>query len=141
MIDPFRPGLRYHALTDRKFDLLDAQHLRAVRRVFEEAQVFIFTLGLTEALVSQLDGAVFPACPGTIAGTFEEPLDAFVNFSVDEVTSDLDAFVTDPCALNRGFASFSRSRRCRWRPPQLGSTCSPRPPTARPSCGRPRRKS
>jgi hypothetical protein len=102
VIDPFRPGLRYHALTDREFDLLGAQHLRAVRRVFEEAKVFIFTLGLTEAWVSRLDGAVFPACPGTVAGTFDEALHAFVNFSVDEVTSDLDAFVTELCALNRG---------------------------------------
>ena len=102
VIDPFRPGLRYHALTDREFDLLGAQHLRAVRRVFEEAKVFIFTLGLTEAWVSRLDGAVFPACPGTIAGTFDEALHAFVNFSVDEVTSDLDAFVTELRALNRG---------------------------------------
>jgi hypothetical protein len=102
VIDPFRPGLRYHALTDREFDLLGAQHLRAVRRVFEEAKVFIFTLGLTEAWISRLDGAVFPACPGTIAGTFDEALHAFVNFSVDEVTSDLDAFVTELCALNRG---------------------------------------
>lgn len=102
VIDPYRPGLRYHALTDREFDLLGAQHLRAVRRVFEEAKVFIFTLGLTEAWVSRLDGAVFPACPGTIAGTFDEALHAFVNFSVDEVTSDLDAFVTELCALNHG---------------------------------------
>jgi hypothetical protein len=102
VIDPFRPGLRYHALTDREFDLLGAQHLRAVRRVFEEAKVFIFTLGLTEAWVSQLDGAVFPACPGTIAGTFDEARHAFVNFSVDDVTSDLDAFVTELCALNPG---------------------------------------
>ena len=102
VIDPFRPGLRNHALTDREFDLLGAQHLRAVRRVFEEAKVFIFTLGLTEAWVSRLDGAVFPACPGTIAGTFDEALHAFVNFSVDEITSDLDAFVTELCAVNRG---------------------------------------
>ncbi|MBI2698218.1 hypothetical protein BHQ23_20565 [Mycobacterium gordonae] len=102
VIDPFRPGLRYHALTDREFDLLGAQHLCAVRRVFEEAKVFIFTLGLTEAWVSRLDGAVFPACPGTIAGTFDEALHGFVNFSVEEVTSDLDAFVTELRTLNRG---------------------------------------
>jgi len=101
VIDPFRPGLRYHALTDREFDLLSAQHLRAVRRVFQEAKVFIFTLGLTEAWVSRLDGAVFPACPGTIAGTFDEARHAFVNFSVHEVTSDLDAFVTELSAVNR----------------------------------------
>ncbi|BBX47782.1 GSCFA domain-containing protein [Mycobacterium cookii] len=102
LVDPFRPGLRYHALTDREFDLLSAQHLRAVRRVFEEVKVFIFTLGLTEAWVSRLDGAVFPACPGTVAGTFDEALHAFVNFSVDDVTSDLDTFVTELHALNRG---------------------------------------
>ncbi|MEB3065325.1 GSCFA domain-containing protein [[Mycobacterium] zoologicum] len=102
VIDPFRPGLRYHALTDAEFDMLGAQHLRAVRRVFEEAKVFIFTLGLTEAWVSRLDGAVFPACPGTVAGTFDEALHAFVNFSVDEVTSDLDAFVTELRVLNPG---------------------------------------
>lgn len=102
VVDPFRPGLRYHALTDREFDLLSAQHLRAVRRVFEEAKVFIFTLGLTEAWVSRLDGAVFPACPGTIGGTFDEALHGFVNFSVQEVISDLDAFVTELRVLNRG---------------------------------------
>ena len=102
VIDPFRPGLRYHALTDSEFDLLSAQHLRSVRRVFEEVKVFIFTLGLTEAWVSRLDGAVFPACPGTVAGTFDEARHAFVNFSVEEVTSDLDAFVTELHALNPG---------------------------------------
>lgn len=100
VIDPFRPGLRYHALSDREFDLLTAQHLGAVRRMFEEVRVFVFTLGLTEAWVSRLDGAVFPACPGTVAGTFDAERHAFVNFSVDDITTDLDSFVREVRAIN-----------------------------------------
>jgi hypothetical protein len=93
VIDPFRPGLRYHALTEREFDLLTRSHLRAVRSMFEQTNVFIFTLGLTEAWVSRVDGAVFPACPGTVAGVFDEARHAFVNFTVSEMTADLSEFV------------------------------------------------
>jgi hypothetical protein len=100
VIDPFRPGLRYHALDDREFELLTAQHLRAVRQVFEQADVFIFTLGLTEAWTSSMDGAVFPACPGTVAGTFDPTRHAFQNFTVADVTADFDAFVGIVRALN-----------------------------------------
>lgn len=102
VIDPFRPGLRYHALTDREFDLLSRQHLRAVRRVFETADVFIFTLGLTEAWVSSADGAVFPACPGTVSGSFNPARHAFVNFTAWEVAADLNAFIAELRAINAG---------------------------------------
>ncbi len=93
VIDPFRPGMRYHALTDREFDLLTHSHLRAVRAMFEQMSVFIFTLGLTEAWVSRVDGAVFPACPGTVAGDYDATRHALVNFSVSEMTADLSDFV------------------------------------------------
>ena len=63
VIDPFRPGLRFHALTDREFDLLTSRHLRAVRAMFEQMNVFIFTLGLTEAWISRADGCVFRRVP------------------------------------------------------------------------------
>ncbi|MES0875416.1 GSCFA domain-containing protein [Sinimarinibacterium thermocellulolyticum] len=100
VIDPYRPGLRYPASGDAEFDLLTAQHLRAVREVFLQAAVFIFTLGLTEAWVSAVDGAVFPACPGTVAGRFDERRHRFVNFSVAEVAADLDAFVAELRRVN-----------------------------------------
>ncbi|MEP9368119.1 GSCFA domain-containing protein [Xanthobacter sp. VNH20] len=93
VIDPFRPGLRFPAVSSAEFDLLTAQYLRDVRTVLEEASVFVFTLGLTEAWVSRLDGAVFPACPGTIRGVFDPDLHAFHNFTMDEVRSDLFAFI------------------------------------------------
>jgi hypothetical protein len=102
VIDPYRPGLRYHARTDREFDLLTRQHLAAVRHVFESADVFIFTLGLTEAWVSIANGAVFPVCPGTIAGTFDQRRHKFVNFTAAEVTADLAAFVSELRVVNPG---------------------------------------
>jgi hypothetical protein len=100
LIDPFRPGLRYHALTDREFELLREQHYGAVRAVFEQADVFIFTLGLTEAWVSRLDGSVFPSCPGTVAGDFDESKHMFVNFTVTEMVEDLETFMRSAQLVN-----------------------------------------
>jgi hypothetical protein len=91
VIDPFRPGLRYPARSDEEFDALTAQHLRAVKDAFTHATVLVFTLGLTEAWVSTIDGAVYPACPGTVAGTFDSERHAFHNFTFEEVRDDLRA--------------------------------------------------
>ena len=92
-VDPFRPGLKYKANSEPEFEALTAAHLRAVKRAFLECDVFVFTLGLTEAWVSKADGAVFPACPGTIAGAFDPEKHAFHNFDVSEVSASLEAFI------------------------------------------------
>lgn len=89
LIDPLRPGLLHRARSVEEFRALTAQHLRAVARAIAESTVFVFTLGLTEAWVSSADGAVFPACPGTVAGTFEPARHVFANFGVIEVLDDL----------------------------------------------------
>ena len=93
VIDPFRPGLAYPAESDAEFDLLKASHLKAVLAAFHNATVFVFTLGLTEAWQSKADGSVFPACPGTISGIFDEKKHEFKNFSVEEITEDLTKFI------------------------------------------------
>jgi hypothetical protein len=102
IIDPFRPGLRYGARSPREFDLLTAQHLGRTRQALEQASLFIFTLGLTEAWVSRADGAVFPACPGTIAGTFDPDAHEFRNFDATETAADLRAFVRLLRSINAG---------------------------------------
>jgi len=102
VIDPFRPGLRYRARSDSEFDLLSSQHLAKVREVFEEATVVIFTLGLTEAWLSRADGAVFPACPGTVAGEFDPEKHAFHNFVVAEIVDDLRRIRELLLSLHRG---------------------------------------
>lgn len=90
LVDPFRPLVEPDGFADE--DALEASrdvHLAATRRVFEEADVLVLTLGLTEAWRSRVDGVVVAAAPGA-AG---EPTGAggheFVNFDVDEVRSGL----------------------------------------------------
>ena len=100
-IDPFRPGLRFPASSLDEFHYLTNSHLSAVLRAFESADVFVFTLGLTEAWISKKDGAVYPACPGTIAGNFDSNLYQFKNFTAAETFSDLQNFAQELREINQ----------------------------------------
>ncbi|MEA2839134.1 MAG: hypothetical protein QOF41_464 [Methylobacteriaceae bacterium] len=100
VIDPFRPGLRFFARSDREFDLLTKSYLGAVLAALQACDVFIFTLGLTEAWRSKLDGAVYPACPGTVAGTFDAARHELVNLSAADVANDLNSFVDELREVN-----------------------------------------
>jgi hypothetical protein len=68
-------------------------HLAAVRRVFEESDVLVFTLGLTEGWRSRRTGLVFPVVPGASGGSYRAEDYEFVNFTATEVTEDLRRFV------------------------------------------------
>ncbi len=93
-VDPFRPRVAEAGFATPEALAADTNtHLAAVREMFETCDVFIFTLGLTEAWVSRDDGAVFPLAPGVVASS-PDPADyAFRNFTVAEVEGDLLAFV------------------------------------------------
>ena len=88
--DAFRPHVRAGGFATIE-ELRDARvaHLQAVKRVFTESDVVVFTLGLTEAWMSTIDGAVYPTAPGVIAGSQDNLRHAFRNFSYPEVLSDL----------------------------------------------------
>jgi len=73
-------------------------HLAQVRRLFFEAGVFIFTLGLTERWEDGRDGTVFPLCPAVVDPAFGHPSHRFHNARVGEVAEELARFV----ALLRG---------------------------------------
>ena len=67
-----------------------AQHLKSVRKLVETADVFIFTLGLTEGWVSKHDNTAYPTCPGCgSAGEYDATKYEFHNLSVTETTSYL----------------------------------------------------
>lgn len=68
-------------------------HLAAVRRMFEECDVYVFTLGLTETWRSRVDGTVYPLAPGVAGGHFDPSLHEFVNLDIREVMDDLTAFL------------------------------------------------
>lgn len=75
-------------------------HLAAVRRMFSDCDVFIFTLGLTEGWRSRKDGSVVPIAPGVIGGSFDPAAYELKNFTVDEVREDLEFFLKNLKAIN-----------------------------------------
>ena len=48
-----------------------AGHLAAIRSLLRQADLFVFTFGLTECWMHRDSGTVFPTAPGTIAGTYD----------------------------------------------------------------------
>ncbi len=51
----------------------------------DNADVFVFTLGLTEGWASKGDGSVYPLAPGVTAGSYSADAYEFINLSVYEV--------------------------------------------------------
>jgi len=92
VFDPFRPNIQPEGfVNEAEFRGQRDIHFAAIRRMVAEMDVFVFTLGLTEAWISREDGAVFPLAPGVVAGTFDPARHAFHNFTVDEVVDDFRA--------------------------------------------------
>lgn len=99
--DPFRPGIQpggFSSLAEYQHDR--RQHFSAVRRAFGEMDVFVFTLGLTECWASREDGAVYPLCPGVVAGQFDQQRHQFLNLTVDDVVADMRTFITEVREIN-----------------------------------------
>ena len=71
---------------------LRKSHLANVLKMFHELDVFVFTLGLTEAWVSIDETTVFATCPGTVAGTFDPLKYKFKNFTHSEIMKDFTDF-------------------------------------------------
>lgn len=100
-LDPFRPTTQPGGfISEAEMRADRAQHLAAVRTMFETLDVFIFTLGLTECWTSRADGAVFPLCPGVEGGRFDPDRYEFYNQPVEDVIEDLLAFQVGLAKLN-----------------------------------------
>lgn len=92
--DPFRPRIEPAGFpTPKAVRDSSRRHLEAVRRMFEQLDVFVFTLGLTECWVSRIDGAAYPLAPGVAGGAYDPAKHEFVNFTASEVTADLREFL------------------------------------------------
>ncbi len=93
LVDPFRPQVRKSGFPT--LEALEAdrkRHFAAVRAMFEDCEVFVFTLGLTEAWLSARDGAAVPLAPG-VAGGEPGPDYTFKNLGVEEMVADLKTFI------------------------------------------------
>ena len=92
--DPYRPQIQPGGFaSETEYYAERERHHRAVREALENCDVFVFTLGLTEAWLNQVDGAVYPIVPGSAAGEFCQDQHVFHNFSVAEVADDLNAAI------------------------------------------------
>jgi len=93
--DPFRPTIEPDGFATLDELHKDVEfHLAAVRTLLAQTDVFVFTLGLTEAWVSRVDGAVYPTCPGTVAGTFDAERTHFQNFDYVDILADAERFIS-----------------------------------------------
>lgn len=81
---------------------LRLRHLEAVRRMFAELDVFVFTMGLTEGWENAEDGSMFAVAPGTVAGTYDPERHVFRNLRAAEIRTDMLAFWERLRAVNPG---------------------------------------
>ena len=90
--DALRPGVEPEGLDSANdVKLHRERHLKRVRAMFEKTNVFVFTMGLTEAWVDAQTGVVFPSFPGSYT-QFDPDIHVFKNFRVSEIYDDFVAF-------------------------------------------------
>jgi hypothetical protein len=92
--DPFRPNIEPNGFAAESEVLRSREvAIEAFRECVRTANVFIFTMGLTESWFNTEQGHEYPMCPGTVAGEFDASRHGFVNqdhgFIVDSMADVL----------------------------------------------------
>ena len=98
--DPLRPTIPHKGFDSA--EQLQAERsttLSALRQSIAQADIFVFTLGLTEAW-SHVDGTVYPVCPGTIKGVFDPKQHQFINYSHAAIVEDMGWIIKRLRAVN-----------------------------------------
>ena len=71
-----------------------------VKKMFQETDIFIFTMGLTESWVDTSSDLTYPVCPGCSYGEFHPNRYSFVNSGVAQTSNDLDLFISKLKEIN-----------------------------------------
>lgn len=88
--DPFRPAIEPNGFESvEELENARAYTLQAIRSAFEQANFFVFTLGLTEAWQNKSTKEEYASCPGVHAGQYDESQHEFVNHSFEETRDTL----------------------------------------------------
>lgn len=95
-VDAFRPAFADAWPTKGEVKADRERHFAFVRKVIEDAEVMLYTTGVTECWLSRSFGAVFPIAPGMMNRDFDVKDMLFHNFSVSETVRDLNEFI-DAC--------------------------------------------
>jgi hypothetical protein len=90
--DPFRPRIEPDGFASVAEMRASRQMcLEALKTCVTKADVFVFTLGLTESWFNSADGYEYSMCPGTVAGEFNADQHRFVNQDFVETSNALKA--------------------------------------------------
>jgi hypothetical protein len=99
--DPVRPTIEPNGFADREELSAARTHtLDIIKSTIKTADVFVFTLGLTESWRNRKSGLEYQLCPGTSAGQFDPELHEFVNCGYVEVRQNLEAAIAIMRQLN-----------------------------------------
>ena len=91
--DGLRPSVEPEGF-QKKSDVIEQRkiHIKKVKWVFQNMDLFIFTLGLTEMWVARESGTVFPTAPGTVKGKFDKRKYKFKNSHYKQILNAFNAF-------------------------------------------------
>ena len=90
--DSIRPAIEPVGFASAEdLQLSRASMVRGFRRSITGADVFVFTLGLTEGWENAATGQCYPLCPGTLAGAFDPDHHRFRNYQYPDIRSSLEA--------------------------------------------------
>lgn len=99
--DAQRPGVEPDGLASAAIVReMRAQHLSATADALQQADVIVFTVGLTEAWEHTASGTIYPTAPGTIAGTYDPNIFHFANYGVADIIEDFTALEESLCTIN-----------------------------------------
>lgn len=100
--DPFRPNVEPGGFAT-EMEMLASRKatLKAIKRGVEQADIFVFTMGLTECWRDASTGVEFAICPGTLAGEFDPDQHKFHNMGFVEVLTEMTSAYTKLKYLNK----------------------------------------
>jgi len=79
--DALRPSIEPEGFeSEEELYLHRKVHIEKLRQMLFSMDVFIFTLGLTEAWIHNSSGTVYPTAPGVIAGDYKASEYSFINY-------------------------------------------------------------
>ncbi|MER6535769.1 GSCFA domain-containing protein [Streptomyces sp900105755] len=102
-VDPYRPAIEPDGFASPA-EMLRAREvtLNAIRDAVAKASCLVFTMGLTEAWRDTVDGTVYPACPGTVRGTFDARRHRLHHFTFAEAHRDMTQAIAMARLVNPG---------------------------------------
>ena len=88
--DPFRPNIEPDGFLSEAELVASRDHtIDCLKDALTSADVFVFTLGLTESWVNSHHAFEYPMCPGTVAGSYSAEQHRFVNLGFLDVLDSL----------------------------------------------------